>query len=131
MYLNKYGEITYQYWQEISKHFLNIQLNEFIIMPDHMHGILRIKDINDFQGCNKNCNFSVGCADLRTLQKNYNFYYNLVKTSKIIDKTKTLLPKFMHGFKSSVIKTINKFKFISSLSRSHPLQNQSLLYLLL
>ena len=70
MYLNEYGEIANQYWQEIPKHFLNIQLDEFVIMPDHIHGILKIKNINDFQGLDRKFYFFVGCADLRTLQKN-------------------------------------------------------------
>jgi REP element-mobilizing transposase RayT len=34
------GEIANQYWLEIPTHFSFIELDEFIIMPDHIHGIL-------------------------------------------------------------------------------------------
>ena len=42
MVLSKIGEIVQQYWYEISKYFGNIILDEFVIMPDHMHGIIII-----------------------------------------------------------------------------------------
>jgi putative transposase len=34
------GMIACQYWSEIPAHFPFVELDEFIIMPDHMHGIL-------------------------------------------------------------------------------------------
>jgi REP element-mobilizing transposase RayT len=46
MILNKYGKIIEKYWMEIPRHFKNIILDEFIIMPNHLHGILIIKPTN-------------------------------------------------------------------------------------
>jgi REP element-mobilizing transposase RayT len=34
------GRIASQYWSEIPVHFPFVELDEFIIMPDHLHGIL-------------------------------------------------------------------------------------------
>ena len=34
------GNTAYHYWAEIPKHFPFVELDEFIIMPDHVHGIL-------------------------------------------------------------------------------------------
>jgi putative transposase len=34
------GKIAHQYWAEIPNHFPFIELDEFIVMPDHLHGIL-------------------------------------------------------------------------------------------
>ena len=34
------GLIASQYWQEIPKHFPHVKLDEFIVMPDHIHAIL-------------------------------------------------------------------------------------------
>jgi len=42
MILNDCGEITQKCWQEIPVHFLNVKLDEFIVMPNHTHGIIRI-----------------------------------------------------------------------------------------
>ena len=42
MILNKFGEITKNFWVEIPKHFKNVALDEFIVMPNHVHGIVII-----------------------------------------------------------------------------------------
>ena len=36
------GKIAHDYWTEIPKHFPFVELDEFKIMPNHMHGILLI-----------------------------------------------------------------------------------------
>ena len=42
MQLTPIGKIAYQYWIEIPNHFPFIDLDEFVIMPNHVHGILSI-----------------------------------------------------------------------------------------
>ena len=42
MELNEYGRIAKKIWLEIPRHFKNIKLDEFIIMPNHIHGIMII-----------------------------------------------------------------------------------------
>src|SRR5664280_555297 len=42
MGLSELGIIAKKFWKEIPGHFPNIKLDEFIIMPDHIHGILII-----------------------------------------------------------------------------------------
>jgi REP element-mobilizing transposase RayT len=44
MYLSKYGEIVQKWWDEIPIHFLNVELGAFVIMPNHVHGIIFIID---------------------------------------------------------------------------------------
>jgi len=39
MYLKEAGVIAWQCWYEIPKHF-DVKIDEFIVMPDHIHGIL-------------------------------------------------------------------------------------------
>jgi putative transposase len=45
------GLIASQYWTEIPVHFPFVELDEFIIMPDHLHGILLFnkKEKRDWQ----------------------------------------------------------------------------------
>ena len=47
MILNGIGKIAEKYWLKIPKHFDFVVLDEFIIMPNHIHGIIII-DKNDF-----------------------------------------------------------------------------------
>lgn len=42
--LNEAGEIAYKCWTEIPEHFPHIRLEDFIIMPDHIHGVLYITE---------------------------------------------------------------------------------------
>ena len=40
--LNDAGLNAVRFWKEIPKHFSNTKLHEFIIMPNHVHGIIEI-----------------------------------------------------------------------------------------
>ena len=44
MHLSAIGEQANLFWKEIPKHFPHIELGEFIIMPNHIHGIIGIVD---------------------------------------------------------------------------------------
>mgnify|MGYP001600588299 CR=1 FL=1 len=40
MVLNQYGNIVNKYWLEIQQHYNDVELDEFQIMPNHIHGII-------------------------------------------------------------------------------------------
>ena len=40
--LSKIGKIAKQNWEHIPNHFPNVELDEFIVMPNHLHGIIAI-----------------------------------------------------------------------------------------
>jgi REP element-mobilizing transposase RayT len=40
--LTNYGKIVDNVWSAIPEHFANVNLDEYIIMPNHLHGILII-----------------------------------------------------------------------------------------
>lgn len=42
--LNEIGLIAHTYWADIPQHFNHVSLDEFVIMPDHMHGIICIEE---------------------------------------------------------------------------------------
>ncbi len=44
MRLNTLGNIARSHWQNLSRHHPHLQLDEFVIMPNHVHGILVISD---------------------------------------------------------------------------------------
>ena len=50
MKLNERGSIVEVTWKEIPKHFTNTILDDFIVMPNHIHGILLIKETPDCRG---------------------------------------------------------------------------------
>ena len=44
MQLSQIGKIAENCWQEIPHHFQHVKLDEFIFMPNHVHGILILTD---------------------------------------------------------------------------------------
>jgi putative transposase len=38
--LNRFGHLASECWQAIPQHFPGVELDEFIVMPNHIHGIL-------------------------------------------------------------------------------------------
>ena len=42
MHLSTYGEIIQKWWDEIPVHFPNVETGAFVIMPNHVHGVIFI-----------------------------------------------------------------------------------------
>jgi REP element-mobilizing transposase RayT len=42
--LNSTGKIAVGCWNELPAHFPNVELDEFVVMPNQIHGIIRIMD---------------------------------------------------------------------------------------
>ena len=64
MQLNDAGRMVERCWDEIPTHFPNVQLDEFTIMPNHIHGIVVINDFSSELGA-KPC---VGAKNFSPLQ---------------------------------------------------------------
>jgi putative transposase len=45
MHKTSLGDIANQYWIDIPNHFPNVSLDEFVIMPNHVHGIIIINPV--------------------------------------------------------------------------------------
>ena len=51
MFLNDAGRIVKRTWLEIPEHFLIADLDSFIVMPNHIHGILVLIDVGRGTAC--------------------------------------------------------------------------------
>jgi putative transposase len=40
--LSRYGQVVQYNWNILAKKFSNVQLDEFVIMPNHVHGIIQL-----------------------------------------------------------------------------------------
>jgi len=45
MRINEWGKIAKSFWLEIQQHYPDVSLDEFIIMPNHVHGIIILNDV--------------------------------------------------------------------------------------
>ncbi|MDN3621254.1 transposase [Polaribacter undariae] len=65
MQLNEIGKLAEKYWMAIPEHFPFVELGNFVIMPNHTHGILIIdKQIIDKQIETLQCNVSTGYKNI-------------------------------------------------------------------
>jgi REP element-mobilizing transposase RayT len=74
MILNKCGQIARQCWLAIPEHFPQAILDEFIIMPNHVHGIIQIDNAGDNIVGNKNfCSLRCYQRPVQTALNDKNF----------------------------------------------------------
>ncbi|HPD60876.1 MAG TPA: transposase [Thermodesulfobacteriota bacterium] len=85
MVLNNKGKITRHYWLEIPRHFPNVVLDEYIIMPNHVHGIIVLDN-------------SVGARHAVPLHQ----------TEQFGRPTRKSIPTIIRSFKSAVTHQINQ-----------------------
>ena len=87
------GRIVMLSWTQIPQHFPNVQLDEFVVMPDHVHGIVVIDNGQSVETLQ--CNVSTG----RTTTN--------VRMSKISPKSRSL-STIVRSFKSTCAYAIHK-----------------------
>lgn len=45
MQLNEIGQIVFECWNRIPQHFSSVEIGEYVIMPNHIHGIIAWEDV--------------------------------------------------------------------------------------
>ncbi|MBI2059373.1 MAG: transposase [Nitrospirae bacterium] len=89
--LNDAGRITERCWLAIPAHFPHVQLDVFVVMPNHLHGVLLIYDIPAASAV------SVGAKNISPLQSDKSAGQRPRGTSKTIGSV-------IRGFKIGVTK---------------------------
>ncbi len=87
MIMNDAGKMADKCWMEIPKHFPNAVLHEYVIMPNHVHGIIEL--VNDT---------NVGAENFLPLQQHNQF-------QKIIPHS---IGSIVRGYKIGVTKWIRQ-----------------------
>ena len=44
MRLNEFGVVVQDRWTDLPQHFADVELDEFVVMPNHVHGIVALVD---------------------------------------------------------------------------------------
>jgi len=109
MEYSRYGDIVLKYWQTIPDYYKNVFFDEWVIMPNHIHGIIVIENPVETEQCSvptmvgKNKKYgllskivkSFKEISLKTIRKNYNdyefiwqrsFYDHIIKNEKSLNK---------------------------------------------
>jgi REP element-mobilizing transposase RayT len=122
MWTNEFGVIIENEWLKTSELRKNIQLHEFVIMPNHFHGIIEI--INNNNNCDVPCTDVVTANACRGVARNApttrNAPTNDDTPTNQIDKNEymaSISPKsntlstIVRAFKSAVTKQIHEMGF--------------------
>ncbi len=98
--LSEVGKIASQYWLQIHDHFQHVKVDEFIIMPNHLHGLL-IVDYDCFRKDQKVELINKSYPDKDSVKDN-----NLISTPAHSKTCNT----FSHPVKNSISVIINQYK---------------------
>ncbi len=98
MGLNELGCIAAKFWQEIPRHFENVILDAWVVMPDHLHGILILEN-GPF--------YDRGVAMQHPYHKKKPEIFSPEYFSFISPKSKSI-PAIIRSFKSIVSRTIHE-----------------------
>ncbi|MCP4653037.1 MAG: hypothetical protein GY858_06615 [Candidatus Omnitrophica bacterium] len=100
MALNQCGEIVKNAWLDLPNHHKNIELDEFIVMPNHIHGIINVvAGAGPARPSNKN-----------TKNNNLSIIIGSYKSTvtKQINKLNNNSFKWQRSFHDEVIRTSNR-----------------------
>jgi putative transposase len=109
MVLNDTGVIVQQCWEDIPNHFPNVVLHEFVVMPNHIHGIIRIVGANHHSPDNNSQNHSPDNNSQHS-PNNHSQYvssdnHSLVNGAKNVSPLRTpTIGSVVRGFKIGVTK---------------------------
>ena len=128
MVLSEIGLLAEKYWLEIPVHFPFVELGEFVVMPNHMHGIIIINNpdadpnpiftgTTRFQNQGKN-----------TISSIIGSYKSIVsKRANLLPTCKEKAPPFLHpwawkpGFHDHIIKDHDSFTRIQNYIVNNPI----------
>ena len=88
MILSTAGAIVQGFWFEIPKHFNHVQLGEFIVMPNHLHGVLILEEMEGLQDDVETLNFNVSTTTEG--KPNPKFFKKIVFCYQILSSNNTL-----------------------------------------
>ena len=105
MHLNKYGKIAETEWRKTAVIRNNVELDEFIIMPNHVHGIIKITDVVGAY-CNTPQQIRNTTRQIRNTPQQI---HNTTQQTGFRSPSQTI-GSIIRGFKSTTTKQINQIR---------------------
>jgi len=109
MHLNDYGKIAYNEWIKSNQIRNELKLDEFIIMPDHMHGIVIINTRRGAWPCAPT-NTQYAPTGIMKCESTYEPANTHNENTGIAKRLPKSISSFIAGYKSSVTIQINRMR---------------------
>ena len=103
MGLSHRGIVADILWYEIKNHADNLELGEFVVMPNHIHGILILNDRNSDRGRDKACLVSTTETAIDNGKT--------IGQQRFQNQGKNTISSIIGGYKSAVTKHIHRLGF--------------------
>lgn len=100
MRLNEAGSLVLRVWDDLPDHYAHVSLDAFVVMPNHVHGVIVLSDVAGCDG-RAECEERVG---LRPTPTSVHVSIN-ARPSKV-----HALPEIMRAFKSFSARRINEHR---------------------
>jgi REP element-mobilizing transposase RayT len=140
MILNDFGRIADDEWQDLTIRFMHIELDAYVVMPNHMHGIIFINSItpevknlatntavlNQITGKTENTGAQVACVNRASTIGNMISAYKSLVVNKCLDKFKIIYPDQLmgniwhSGYYENIIRNEQAYANISNYIRENP-----------
>ena len=104
MQLSPWGEIVNLHWQNLPKYHRHLELDEFVIMPNHLHGIIVLINHNSVQN-----SVGAGLADISGKKQTTSQQNAPSPMLQQQNKSKNL-PEILRGFKTFSARRINQLR---------------------
>lgn len=104
MQLSEIGEIAEKYWKEIPNHFPSILLDNFVVMPNHVHGVLIITETETLSNSQQKETLHSTSESTRPMTKSN--YLENTKNKKLSDISPKVgsISTIIRSYKSAVTK---------------------------
>ena len=97
MQLSEIGKLASQFWNEIPNHFPMVELGNFVVMPNHVHGILIIDKKNDLS-------FPNSVVETRQCLVSTIHSNSIIGSSRFQNQGKNTISSIVGSYKSIVTK---------------------------
>ena len=129
MQLNEYGIIVQKWWDEIPNHFPNVEIIAFVIMPNHIHGIILITEkrrgtvpVPDVNENNSQSGGETPPLRMPTLgQVVAYFKYQSTKEMNLLDETGTVTKFWQRNYYERIIRNEHEMAKILDYIKTNPL----------
>jgi REP element-mobilizing transposase RayT len=117
MILNEYGKIVDEFWNKVPEHFANVNVDLFVIMPNHVHAIIEIT--NQSRGCRGEGKGEVTSPLLGKIIAYYKY-----ETTKLINQLRdtTGLKIWQRNYYEHIIRNDKELSSIREYIKDNPLK---------
>jgi len=125
MILNEFGEIANNEWLKTADIRDNVELLEYIIMPNHMHGIILLNDMDDRRGTARRApTMQFGKPIPRSLPTIIRSFKSAVTKQINILRNMPGVPVWQRNYYEHIIRNEKSYYQIAEYIRNNPLKWQ-------